>query len=215
MSRATCTSPTRLQNNDPASNVPTLRTRRPPAREQWSGSGATLSFSLGWRAQQPDIPTKPQAIIRRAYSEWRAGSSWRAHRCSQIAALGTKVLVTNYRNGRSVIVRINDRGPFIRNRIIDGLFQRRRDIFLDVLGPTGMVAGRPRGAFYGLVKLPERHASALDFARALLLEQGVAVVPGDTFGPSTSRMVRLAFIIGEEPLTEGLRRIARALGNGQ
>jgi aspartate/methionine/tyrosine aminotransferase len=94
------------------------------------------------------------------------------------------------------------------------LFQRRRDIFLDVLGPTGMVAGRPRGAFYGLVKLPERHASALAFARSLLLEQGVAVVPGDTFGDSTSRMVRLAFTIGDEQLTEGLRRIARALGNG-
>ena len=32
---------------------------------------------------------------------------------------GTKVRVTNSRNGRSVIVRINDRGPFIRGRIID------------------------------------------------------------------------------------------------
>jgi rare lipoprotein A len=32
---------------------------------------------------------------------------------------GTKVRVTNLRNGRSVIVRINDRGPFIRGRIID------------------------------------------------------------------------------------------------
>lgn len=32
---------------------------------------------------------------------------------------GTKVLVTNLRNGKSVIVRINDRGPFIRGRIID------------------------------------------------------------------------------------------------
>ena len=31
----------------------------------------------------------------------------------------TKVLVTNVRNGKSVIVRINDRGPFIRGRIID------------------------------------------------------------------------------------------------
>ncbi|TCT01554.1 rare lipoprotein A [Aquabacter spiritensis] len=31
----------------------------------------------------------------------------------------TKVKVTNLRNGRSVIVRINDRGPFIRGRIID------------------------------------------------------------------------------------------------
>ncbi len=30
-----------------------------------------------------------------------------------------KVKVTNMRNGRSVIVRINDRGPFIKGRIID------------------------------------------------------------------------------------------------
>ena len=32
---------------------------------------------------------------------------------------GTKVRVTNKRNGRTVIVTINDRGPFIRGRIID------------------------------------------------------------------------------------------------
>jgi len=32
---------------------------------------------------------------------------------------GTRVLVTNHSNGRSVTVTINDRGPFIRGRIID------------------------------------------------------------------------------------------------
>ncbi len=32
---------------------------------------------------------------------------------------GTMVLVTNVGNGRSVIVRINDRGPYGRGRIID------------------------------------------------------------------------------------------------
>jgi rare lipoprotein A len=32
---------------------------------------------------------------------------------------GTKVRVTSLKTGKSVIVRINDRGPFIRNRIID------------------------------------------------------------------------------------------------
>lgn len=32
---------------------------------------------------------------------------------------GTKVQVTNLVNGRSVVVRINDRGPFIGDRIID------------------------------------------------------------------------------------------------
>jgi rare lipoprotein A len=33
--------------------------------------------------------------------------------------LGTKVRVTNTKNGRSVVVRINDRGPYIGGRIID------------------------------------------------------------------------------------------------
>jgi len=32
---------------------------------------------------------------------------------------GTKVLVENLSNGRSVVVRINDRGPFAGGRIID------------------------------------------------------------------------------------------------
>jgi rare lipoprotein A len=32
---------------------------------------------------------------------------------------GTKVKVINNRNGRSVVVRINDRGPFIKGRILD------------------------------------------------------------------------------------------------
>ncbi len=32
---------------------------------------------------------------------------------------GSKIIVTNQRNGKSVVVRINDRGPFIKGRVID------------------------------------------------------------------------------------------------
>lgn len=32
---------------------------------------------------------------------------------------GTRLKVTNQRNGKTVTVRINDRGPFIRGRVID------------------------------------------------------------------------------------------------
>lgn len=34
-------------------------------------------------------------------------------------AFGTKVQVTNLANGKSVTVRVNDRGPFVAGRIID------------------------------------------------------------------------------------------------
>ncbi|MFC6672440.1 septal ring lytic transglycosylase RlpA family protein [Marinobacterium aestuariivivens] len=32
---------------------------------------------------------------------------------------GTRVKVTNIKNGKTVIVRINDRGPFIKGRVVD------------------------------------------------------------------------------------------------
>jgi rare lipoprotein A (peptidoglycan hydrolase) len=37
----------------------------------------------------------------------------------QTLEFGTKVLVTNLKNHRKVVVRINDRGPFVEGRIID------------------------------------------------------------------------------------------------
>jgi rare lipoprotein A len=46
----------------------------------------------------------------------RVGELTAAHRT---LPFGTRVKVTNRRNGQTVIVRINDRGPFVRGRVID------------------------------------------------------------------------------------------------
>lgn len=51
---------------------------------------------------------------------------------------GTHVMVTNLANDRSVVVRINDRGPFVRGRIIDLSYAAAR--VLGLIGPgTGLV----------------------------------------------------------------------------
>ena len=47
---------------------------------------------------------------------FRPGTLTAAHRT---LPFGTKVRVTNLWNGRSTVVRINDRGPFIGHRVID------------------------------------------------------------------------------------------------
>jgi rare lipoprotein A len=46
---------------------------------------------------------------------------------------GTRVMVTNLLNGKSVEVRINDRGPFVGDRIIDLSYAAAR--LLDLVGP--------------------------------------------------------------------------------
>ncbi|HEY6024845.1 MAG TPA: septal ring lytic transglycosylase RlpA family protein [Pseudolabrys sp.] len=59
-----------------------------------------------------------------AYSGERTANGERAQPSGLTAAhrtlpFGSHVLVTNTNNGRSVTVRINDRGPFVRGRVID------------------------------------------------------------------------------------------------
>ena len=59
-----------------------------------------------------------------AYSGTKTASGERANPGGLTAAhrtlpFGTHVRVTNRRNGHSITVRINDRGPFVRGRVID------------------------------------------------------------------------------------------------
>jgi peptidoglycan lytic transglycosylase len=54
----------------------------------------------------------------------------------QTLALGTRVMVTSATNGRSVEVRVNDRGPFVDGRIIDLSYAAARVI--GMIGPGTM-----------------------------------------------------------------------------
>ena len=46
---------------------------------------------------------------------------------------GTRVKVTNQTNGKSVVVRINDRGPYVGSRIID--LSKSAAQAIDMIGP--------------------------------------------------------------------------------
>ena len=48
--------------------------------------------------------------------------------------MNTMVKVTNLNNGRSVVVRINDRGPFVKNRIIDLSYSAARKLGIIATG---------------------------------------------------------------------------------
>jgi rare lipoprotein A len=70
----------------------------------------------------------------------RAGGLTAAHRT---LPFGTMVQVTNRNTGRSVVVRINDRGPFVRGRVIDLTPAAARAIGIGGLGQVTLaIAGR-------------------------------------------------------------------------
>lgn len=74
----------------------------------------------------------------------RPGGYTAAHRR---LPFGTMVEVTNRRNGRSVVVRINDRGPFVRGRVIDVTPAAARSLGFSGLAPVSLlVVSDPRPA---------------------------------------------------------------------
>jgi peptidoglycan lytic transglycosylase len=54
---------------------------------------------------------------------------------------GTRVTVLNRRNGRSAVVRINDRGPFVHGRVIDLSPAAARALGVDGLAPVSLTVG--------------------------------------------------------------------------
>jgi rare lipoprotein A len=66
------------------------------------------------------------------------GAMTAAHRT---LPFGTKVTVVNHSNGRTAVVRINDRGPFVRGRVIDLSPAAARALGVDGLASVSLIVG--------------------------------------------------------------------------
>jgi rare lipoprotein A len=102
---------------------PTARSRRgsraaaAEAREERrsrSGRVATTSFSGGGGSGIASYYWQPQRVASGGMFNPNAMTA--AHKT---LPFGTRVRVTNHNTGRSAVVTINDRGPFVRGRVID------------------------------------------------------------------------------------------------
>ncbi len=89
-------------------------------------------------------------------------------------------------------------------------FQRRRDAGWQALVDAGFDLPKPAASMYLWVPLPDGVESE-PWARRLLLEQGVAVLPGKSLGAGGEGFFRIALTCTEDRLREGAARIANML----
>lgn len=98
------------------------------------------------RPSRPEVSPPPAGFVETGIASWygpefhgRPTSSREIFDQNDLTAahptlpFGTMVLVTNLENGRQVTVRINDRGPFVKGRIIDLSYAAAR--LLGLVGP--------------------------------------------------------------------------------
>ncbi len=88
-------------------------------------------------------------------------------------------------------------------------YRRRRDLaFQRLSGVPGLRLHNPESGMFMMVDVRGTGLSAEDFAWRLLEAKGVAVLPGDAFGPSAEGHVRISFAVAEASLAEACGRIA-------
>jgi len=90
-------------------------------------------------------------------------------------------------------------------------YDQRRRLFAAGLNEIGLACGEPNGAFYTFPSIEHTGLTSEQFARALLLEEAVAAVPGNAFGESGQGYLRCTYATGLEQLKEALVRIERFL----
>jgi aminotransferase len=86
-------------------------------------------------------------------------------------------------------------------------YKRRRELICDGLDRLGLDHIKPQGAFYVFPSVKKSGMDGLTFAKKLLGEQKVAVVPGTAFGKEFVDRIRISYASSYEDLKESLNRM--------
>lgn len=90
-------------------------------------------------------------------------------------------------------------------------YRRRRDVALALLDEESLRLTRPHGTFYVMADISAAKVESHEFARRLLVERGVAVAPGATFGDTAHGAVRLSLASPLTAIEEGIRGLGAAV----
>jgi len=90
-------------------------------------------------------------------------------------------------------------------------YKRRRDFVVKELNRLKLHTTNPQGAFYCFPSLKEYKIDSLSFAKKLLFQEKVAVVPGTAFGEKFDSYIRISYANSLDNLKEAIVRIERFL----
>jgi aminotransferase len=91
-------------------------------------------------------------------------------------------------------------------------YDQRRHLIVEGLRAAGLECPMPEGAFYVFPSIENTGLPAREFAKRLLAEGKVAVVPGGVFGSVGEKRLRCSYATSIEQLREAVDRIARFVG---
>ena len=91
-------------------------------------------------------------------------------------------------------------------------YEQRRNVIVKSLNDMGLDCFMPRGAFYVFPSIRQTGMTSMEFAKKLLQDKHVAVVPGTAFGACGEGFVRCSYATSMAEIEEAMRRIAAFIG---
>jgi aspartate/methionine/tyrosine aminotransferase len=89
--------------------------------------------------------------------------------------------------------------------------QRRHLVHEGLNAIEGVSCLKPESTFYAFANISATGMTSWEFAKYLVKEHRVALVPGSIFGRAGEGYVRLSFAAGKAQLKEGIARIERGV----
>ncbi|NLX26358.1 MAG: pyridoxal phosphate-dependent aminotransferase [Lentisphaerae bacterium] len=161
---------------------------------------------------------KERTIIINGFSKAFAMTGWRLG-----VAIGPPGVIEKMRLLNETIVSCVP--PFIQRAGIEAIvgdatgvnamreeYTRRRDIITDGLNSLpGVRCTRPDGAIYVFPSITETGMSSDAFSEFAMQNAGVALLPGNNFGPGGEGFVRLSYVNSVDNIEKAIERLAEAL----
>lgn len=86
-------------------------------------------------------------------------------------------------------------------------YNHRRRYLLDELDKIGLKCFEPKGAFYVFPSIQSTGLTSEEFCERLIMQQNIAVIPGNAFGDCGEGFVRMCYATSLTELKEAIRRI--------
>ena len=88
-------------------------------------------------------------------------------------------------------------------------YNHRRRVIVNRLRAMGLPCFEPEGAFYAFPSIARTGLSSIEFAERLLMEEGVAVVPGSAFGACGEGFIRCCYAVAFPLIEKAMEKMAR------
>ncbi|HAP93233.1 MAG TPA: pyridoxal phosphate-dependent aminotransferase [Desulfotomaculum sp.] len=158
---------------------------------------------------------KERTVLLNGFSKTYAMTGWRVgYAAGNADFIGAMTKIHQYTMlcapitaQMAAVEALQNGGPAMMHMVQE--YNRRRLLVIHAFRDMGLPCFEPGGAFYAFPEISGTGLSSEEFARHLLQEEKVAVVPGNAFGSSGEGFVRCSYTTSVESLSEAFRRMAR------